>query len=676
VTTSNAPALQLNQTSTNLLINTSSVIAPGLQILNLTNNTSSSNLPGARVSIVNPTGTESLSVIGTAAGVTNGSISTTGISWSYDSSTGVMTLTGSTSFANYESALRQVTYNSGSNPTNTNRNIRFTLGDLATNAAGDRAYKFVAAPATTPGSNLWTDANSAANADSYLGNTGYLTTITNEAENDIVKSLLPGVNAWIGAGDFTTEGQWRWVTGPEGQANSGAGTVFFQNGTIDTNTSSDPSSWTSPTATPGYSNWFNFEPNNYGNVEDNAFIVGRSTFSAADIGKWNDGATNNIGGDYGADGYIVEFGGFSGQNFQLAGNITINLTNQSPAVVGGKNITLRNNASSQNAIWQLNGATLTDSKFITSVPDKNWTMVSSADFNGDGKDDLLWRNYSTGQNAIWLKDGANLDSFSAAGQKFLTLVTDTDWKMISAADFNGDNKADILWRNSRNGENAIWFMDATTVTQDGRYASDEQFFTSSRRFTDTSWEMVGAGNFDSDNKADIVWRNKVTGDNAIWLMDGTSGTPVASKAGGEKFITQVADSNWKIVGIGDFNGDNKSDLAWRNSSTGENAVWTVNTNVLTNSGNFFSTTEQFIKNENGANVIVQGNNWRIEAVGDTNNDGKSDLIWRNYATDENAVWQMNGNIAAAAGQQIVKFSNNNDVLTGDINWDIIDSYIA
>ena len=38
-------------------------------------------------------------------------------------------------------------------------------------------------------------------------------------------------------------------------------------------------------------------------------------------------------------------------------------------------------------------------------------------------------------------------------------------------------------------------------------------------------------------------------------------------------MSPVADQNWKVVGTGDFNGDGKSDILWRNTSTGENAIW-------------------------------------------------------------------------------------------------------
>jgi len=36
-------------------------------------------------------------------------------------------------------------------------------------------------------------------------------------------------------------------------------------------------------------------------------------------------------------------------------------------------------------------------------------------------------------------------------------------------------------------------------------------------------------------------------------------------------------------------------------------------------------------------------NWKLETTADFNHDGQPDLFWRNYTTGENAVWQMKGN---------------------------------
>jgi len=71
---------------------------------------------------------------------------------------------------------------------------------------------------------------------------------------------------------------------------------------------------------------------------------------------------------------------------------------------------------------------------------------------------------------------------------------------------------------------------------------------------------------DGDSKADLVWRNTTTGDLAIWLMDG-----LTLKQG--KVIAARKDLAWQIVGLGDVDGDGKADLVWRNTTTGDLAIW-------------------------------------------------------------------------------------------------------
>lgn len=46
---------------------------------------------------------------------------------------------------------------------------------------------------------------------------GYLVTVTSDAENDFIAPKLGG-DGWMGASDATTEGTWKWVTGPEANA--------------------------------------------------------------------------------------------------------------------------------------------------------------------------------------------------------------------------------------------------------------------------------------------------------------------------------------------------------------------------------------------------------------------------------------------------------------------------
>ena len=99
------------------------------------------------------------------------------------------------------------------------------------------------------------------------------------------------------------------------------------------------------------------------------------------------------------------------------------------------------------------------------------------------------------------------------------------------ADFDGDGKPDIIWRNPHTGENAIWYMDGATMKSPAWLPP----------FTDTNWIIVGTADFDGDGKPDIIWRNLITGENAIWYMNGaTMKSP--------SWLPQCTDTNWIVVG--------------------------------------------------------------------------------------------------------------------------------
>ena len=71
---------------------------------------------------------------------------------------------------------------------------------------------------------LFTFDTAKANAESstYLGLSGYLLTVTSEAENEFIRTSFPFLfgfgatsNLWLAATDAQNDGQYRWVSGPE-----------------------------------------------------------------------------------------------------------------------------------------------------------------------------------------------------------------------------------------------------------------------------------------------------------------------------------------------------------------------------------------------------------------------------------------------------------------------------
>ncbi|AGX88355.1 DUF4347 domain-containing protein [Candidatus Symbiobacter mobilis] len=290
----------------------------------------------------------------------------------------------------------------------------------------------------------------------------------------------------------------------------------------------------------------------------------------------------------------------------------------------------RNTSTGANVIWQ-SGDTM-HAQAVSTVGDTHWQVAGIGDFNGDTTSDILWRNTSTGANAIW-KGGK-----SDQGQP-IDSISDLSWTVAGTADYNGDGTSDILWRNTNTGDNVIWKSANSRTTQPvsavGDTAWQIQSQTNTWTQTETSAPTLAVSAFDlnGDHKSDLIWRNTSTGKNAIWSSaDASVGLS----------IFDVSDTTWKIAAIADFDADKNADILWRNASSGANIIW--------KSGN--GMTPQAVSS-------VGDTQWKIAGVGDFDGDTKADILWRNTNTGANAIWKS---AVADTGQPVDS--------VGDQNWKV------
>jgi len=89
------------------------------------------------------------------------------------------------------------------------------------------------------------------------------------------------------------------------------------------------------------------------------------------------------------------------------------------------------------------------------------------DFNGDGKADVLWRNTANGAVAIWLMDGGRRLAASIIGTPPLV------WEVDTVEDYDGDGKSDLLWRNTANGVTVLWLMDGLAIKSTPRIGAPD-----------------------------------------------------------------------------------------------------------------------------------------------------------------------------------------------------------
>lgn len=246
--------------------------------------------------------------------------------------------------------------------------------------------------------------------------------------------------------------------------------------------------------------------------------------------------------------------------------------------------------------------------------------LSPRDFNLDGWADLLWSNFVTNRNGVWFLNGTTYQSAA-----FLPNVPNSNWRLQGADDFNADGRTDTLWRDQVTGEVFFWAMSGMS------YSGSP---VSLGVVSDFNWQIQATGDVNGDRRADLVWRNPVTGQNGLGILNSTNAWIALPDAPG---------LNLKIAGTGDINQDGSLDIVWQNTLSNESLVWLTNGVSIT--GTIQLAAEPDL-------------NWKLQDIRDFNRDGIPDLFWRS-TSGQNRIWLMNGTSVSAS------------VLTqpsADLNW--------
>jgi hypothetical protein len=166
------------------------------------------------------------------------------------------------------------------------------------------------------------------------------------------------------------------------------------------------------------------------------------------------------------------------------------------------------------------------------------------------------------------------------------------------------------------------------------------------------WLPAGIGDFNADGTSDLAWFNASTGDLDIWkLANGawSGSSDVGSHPAG-----------YQPVGFGDYNGDHTSDVLWFNPTTRDADLWKIVNGQWAGS----------------VDIGTHPAGYQPALSGDFNGDGTSDIAWYNPTTNDIDIWKIsNGQWAGSvdvgshpAGYQPVLAGDFNGDGTSDIAW--------
>lgn len=309
-----------------------------------------------------------------------------------------------------------------------------------------------------------------------------------------------------------------------------------------------------------------------------------------------DGATELVGGPMDA-GSVGAVWTFAWPRWNVAATADFNGDGKTDLVFA------QGSGSGVLADWLMNGVAAPTAHSSFGNTDGSWTVFAAGRFYNASENDLLLVNAASGSIALWRLSG---DAFSSA----LGVATlPAPWLIAGTGDFNHDGVSDILLRNSQTGAVAVWYLNAGTVTPGVVLGT-----------ASSNWSIAGVGDINADGYADILWRDGNTGDVAVWMLGGTIAAQTVTGA-----YVSTAALDWRIAGVADYNGDGRADILLQQQSTGVVGIWLLNGASVSAWGSLGAASSDF----------------QIAATGDFNGDHSADILWHQLSTGAASVWLVN-----------------------------------
>jgi hypothetical protein len=260
------------------------------------------------------------------------------------------------------------------------------------------------------------------------------------------------------------------------------------------------------------------------------------------------------------------------------------------------------------------------------------------DFNNDNRLDIVVANFGSDNLGVFL--GYGNGTFSS--QVIYSTGSGSGPHSVATGHFNNDSQLDIVVANFWTNNVGVFIGHG-----DGNFSNQTTYSTG----YDSRPSSVAVGDFNNDNRSDIIVANNGTGAISLFLGYGNG-----SFSNHITISTGSSSGLWSIT-IGDFNNDNRLDVAVVN-------YWSDNLGVFVEYGN------GSFSNQTTYSIGSGSRPWSV-AVGDLNDDGHPDIAVANWGTSNVGIFIGYGSGSFTAQQTLSTpiSSNPYSVAVGDFNDD-------